>query len=186
MHRRIPLKKITAIGLLILILFNALGFYGGFVGLRYKARKEIVQRLDDDEYRHDETITLKVPLSIPYNTDDDNYERVNGEIEYQGEFYRLVKQKLSNDTLYIVCIRDIKSKQIKQALADYVKSFTDKPADHKSQTKTQITFIKDFLPSRFAISNGTEGWIRFVGRTYSPFASFQNIAVAIFGPPPKA
>ena len=34
------------------------------------------------------------------------YERVNGEFEHNGEFFKLVKQKLENDTLNIVCIKD--------------------------------------------------------------------------------
>lgn len=163
-----------------------MGFYGLFVGLRYKAKRDIVQRLDREQYSHEETITLKVPLSIPYISDDDSFERVNGEIEHEGEFYRLVKQKLVQDTLYIVCIKDHKSKTIKKALADYVKTFTDKPVDSKSQSKTQITFIKDFLPSLFAISNGSEGWNRSIPCGLAPQISLDNRCIAFVGPPPKA
>jgi hypothetical protein len=180
------LKKVIAIFLVILILFNTLGFYGIFVGLRYKAKKDIVHRLDNDQYQYKETITLKVPLSIPYNTDDEDYERVDGEVEYQGEFYRLVKQKLVSDTLYIVCIKDIKSKQIKQALADYVKSFTDKPADNKSQGKMQTTFIKDFLPTSFSLSASTEGWNSSLILNRSDLSAFSNRPVTFIGPPPKS
>lgn len=180
------MKKVIAITLVVLILFNTMGFYGIFVGLRYKAKRDIVQRLDLDQYRHDETITFKVPLSIPYISDDEGFERVNGEIEHKGEFYRLVKQKLVQDTLYIVCIKDHQSKNIKKALADYVKTFTDKPANNKSHHKAQITFIKDFLPSRFSISHGTEGWNRSIHCGFAPQATHDDRNISFVGPPPKA
>lgn len=162
-----------------------MGFYILFMGMRYKAKSEMVKRLDADQYAHEETITLKVPFSIPYNTDDDDYKRVDGEIEHRGEFYRLVKQKLVQDTLFIVCIKDFKTKHIKQALADYVKALTDKPLDGKTQGKTQITFIKDFLPSSFSLSSGSVGWNHSVTGNYSSHSAFDNRAIAIFGPPPK-
>ncbi|HEX6890362.1 MAG TPA: hypothetical protein VF141_06710, partial [Chryseolinea sp.] len=128
------MKKIIAIFLVLLLLFNALGFYGLFIGLRYKNEIDLVQRLDNDQYLEEQTVTLKVPMTLPYHLDSE-YERVDGEIEHDGEFYRLVKQKLQKDTLYIVCIKDQGSKRIKQALADYVKTFTDKPADAKHAGK---------------------------------------------------
>ena len=75
------MKKLAAILLAVLILFNTLGFYAVLVGLRYKVKQDLVQRLDEDQYRQEETITMKVPLSVPYYMDDQGYERVNGEIE---------------------------------------------------------------------------------------------------------
>ena len=96
-------------------------------------------------------------MTLPYHLDSE-YERVDGEIEHDGEFYRLVKQKLEKDTLYIVCIKDHDSKRIKQALADYVKTFTDKPVDAKHQGKFSASFIKDFLPTSIEITPASAGW----------------------------
>ncbi len=69
-------------------------------------------------------------------------------LNIKGEFYRLVKQKYQNDTLFMVCIKDHASKRIEQAVTDYVKTFTDKPIDTKHSGKVNTNFIKDFLPSR--------------------------------------
>lgn len=178
------MKKFAAISLALLILFNILGFYGVLVGLRYKAQKDLVQRLDEDQYRQDETITLKVPLSIPYYADDDRYERVNGEIEHQGEFYRLVSQKIVRDTLYVVCIKDSKSKQIRKALTDYVKTFTDQPVDGKHHSKTMVSFLKDYIPSYFSISSESHGWSNPVINN-SASAFFYSITITVSSPPPK-
>ena len=144
-----------------------------------------MQRLDKQEYLEEETVTLQVPMALPYHIDTDVYDRVDGEIEYKGEFYRLVKQKLEKDTLYIVCIKDHDSKRIKQALTDYVKTFTDKPVDAKQSGKFFIGFIKDFLPSSIEITPASSGWNYSVAKT-SSCDSFSSRSIAVFSPPPQS
>ncbi len=165
------------------MLFNALGFYGLLQGLRYKSTRNLVQRLDNHQYAEEETFTIKVPISIPYQSDSEMFQRVDGEIEHNGEFYRLVKQKFQRDTLFIVCIKDHESSRIKQALADYVKSFTDKPVKHTG--KQFISFIKDFLPTYIKISNGSEGWNYSIAiQSYTVY--FYNRTLSVVTPPPQA
>jgi len=177
------LKRSIAIFLIFLLLFNALGFFGLFVGLRYKTASDLVERLDNNQYMEDETVTIKVPMTIPYHLDSE-YERVDGEIEHNGEFYRLVKQKLQKDTLYIVCIKDQDSKRIKQALADYVKTFTDKPVDAKHAGKFLTSFIKDFLPTSIEITPASAGWNHEVSLA-GIFDSFSSRSIAVVSPPPQ-
>jgi hypothetical protein len=157
------------------------------VGLRFKTTQDLIHRLDDADYTGAETFTLKLPFAVPYNDDSREYKRVDGEIEYQGEYYRMVKQKLSNDTLYIVCLKDHQSRHIKQALNDYVKTFTDKPVNTSPQnTKIQVGFIKDYLPVKIALTSDTTGWTcnsthnsRILDLASNPYTSLTS-------PPPKA
>ena len=161
-----------------------LGYYGLFVGLQYSSSYNLTQRLDSDQYNEAETFTLKVPMAVPYQGDTE-YERVDGEIEHNGEVYRLVKQKLSQDTLYIVCLKDNASKSIKRALNDYVKTFTDKPVDTKHNGKTFLTLIKDYLPTSIVVMSLTEGWSNSL-----PFYRTQDrthdLHLSTPTPPPKA
>lgn len=152
------MRQVSAILLTFILLINVLGFYGIFEGLNYQNKKRIIQRLDDQRYDESQAITLKVPITIPYATNSKGYERVDGDFEYQGEFYHLVKQRLENDTLYVVCIKDANSKKIHQALNDYVKTFTDKPIDNHSSGKILNTFLKDFLITSFEIRHLSNGW----------------------------
>jgi hypothetical protein len=179
------LKKLLAIFLVFLLLFNAMGFYGLLQGLRYKSTLDLVQRLDRHQYEADETILLTVPISVPYVLSEGDYERVDGEFEYDGEFYRLVKQKFQNDTLFMICIKDHTTNRIEQALTDYVKTFTDKPIDAKHSGKTTLNFVKDFLPSGIsmnAISNGWNFALSFDIRAYDILERPFNIA----SPPPRS
>jgi hypothetical protein len=155
------MKKAYSVFLVIIILFNVMGYYGLFLGLTFKNTHDMLRRLDADAYRDTETVTIKVPLAVPYlmNTD---FERVNGEVEFQGGFYRLVKQRFVHDTLYIVCIKDIAGKRIKQALAGYVSTFGHQPGEGKHTTCTIPAFIKDYLPSACHLVPVSKGWITFL------------------------
>ena len=179
------LKRIISIFLVFLLFLNTLGFYGLLQGLRYKTTLELVQRLDNDRYSTEETILLKIPVAVPYQIDSEDYERVDGEFEHQGEFYRLVKQKYQNDTLFIVCIKDHAGKRIEQAVTDYVKTFTDKPIDATHSGKVVTNFIKDYLPSRITINTISTGWnseLAFALKKYDLLNHDQSIA----SPPPRS
>jgi hypothetical protein len=115
--------------------------------------------LDHESFSGSDLLTLKVPLTLPYTSDSQEFERVSGEFEHQGDVYRLYKQKLYRDTLYIVCVKDVSTKKINQALVDYVKTFADKPQNSKqSAGKETPTLIKDYLSCVILIESEHYGW----------------------------
>ena len=135
-----------------------MGYYGVFLGLKYKNDRDMIQMLDAENYSESETVTIKIPISIPYAADSKSFERVDGKFEHNGEFYRLVKQKLSQDTLYVVCVKDHENKAIDEAMTSFVKTFTDNPSDNHSNSKILISFIKDYMSQTFAILQESNGW----------------------------
>lgn len=170
---------------MLLFLLNVLGFYGVLEGLQLKNKQNLQALFDSDEYERQHEVTIKVPLTVPYATDSKDYTRVDGEFEHQGDVYRMVKQKLQSDTLYIVCVKDETSKDIKQVLAEYVKSFTDKPASKKSQSKTLQNLIKDYISTSTALQASQTGWSYAMPQgelvvSYTPWTSQST------SPPPKA
>ena len=176
------MKKLTAHLLIMLLLLNVLGYYGVFIGIKYRHTSDLSQRFDDSNFENLQTVTIKVPLTVPYYGDT-KFERVDGEIEHKGEFYRLVKQKYEKDTLYIVCVRDLQSKSIKQALADYVKTFSEHSSDGKT-AKTLPGFIKDYISTQIDMRPSATGWkseIQF-GSTEQLFESF---SLTHHSPPPE-
>lgn len=177
------MKRIVSSVLVTLLLLNVMGFYGVFVGLKYSNTRDLLQKFDDNSLSDLNLVTLRVPLTIPYQPNT-TFERVDGEVEYNGQFYRLVKQRYANDTLFIVCVKDIHSKNIKQALSDYVKSFTNTPV-HSSQSKVVPGFIKDYLGTEVHLGHLASGWS--YGLTAPSSAEqFSSIALSISSPPPKA
>ncbi|MGC1240132.1 MAG: hypothetical protein WA874_01025 [Chryseosolibacter sp.] len=150
------MKKVVSICLVALLLLNVMGYYGVFLGLRYRNTQEFIQRLDAEAYNNSETLTLKIPLSIPYYGETE-FVRVDGEIEHAGEFFRLVKQKYEKDTLHIVCIRDTRRQNIQNALKDYVETFATHSTD-PTQVKSVPSFIKDYVSATFKLDASASGW----------------------------
>jgi hypothetical protein len=150
-------RRIITLALLILFLLNIIGYYGVFVGLRLSNQLSLQQQFDSENYQNQE-VTIKVPIAIPYAVDSRTYERVDGEFEHEGQVYRLVKQKLQSDTLYIVCVKDNRAQKINQVLADYVKSYTDKPFSAKQSAKAISFFSKDFLSTTTCVESIALGW----------------------------
>lgn len=162
-----------------------MGYYGLFLGLRYQNTQQLTQRLDADEYNESEAVMLKIPIAIPYAVDNHDFERVNGEFQHNGEFYRLVKQRLSNDTLYVVCIKDQESKRIDQAITDYVKTFADNPGNTSHSVNTLPNFIKDFVGNYFSIKPASVGWSQEVSNQGPSKILVSSFSVSIVHPPER-
>lgn len=109
-----------------------------------QANHKLLERLEANQYSDQETVVLTIPLTMPYPVYQNGYERVHGEFEYQGAQYTLVKQKLENDTLFIVCIRNEESKKISAVLADFSKLTNNLPAGSKQALNLLSKLFKDF------------------------------------------
>lgn len=178
------MKKIFSITLLALFLFQFIGYYFVYMGLRYHAKSEMILRLDSRDYSDDETITLKIPFSLPYWMDSEDYERVDGEFQHQGEFYKLVKQKLIKDTLYIVCIKDVNEKKLHHVMADYVKFSNDLPSSSRQTLKLLGSLIKDFVPSVQTEISISQGWSQECSFA-EPCFSLLTLSSPVYSPPPE-
>lgn len=114
------LKKPIAIILLIIHSFNLAGYPAIFAFLEHKASSKIIVQLDKGDYHDAQLVEVKIPYPLPYSTNWNAYERVNGEIEVNGIHYNYVKRKLSNDTLYMMCIPNAEKTKLSVAKNDYL------------------------------------------------------------------
>lgn len=177
------MRKLFSIILCALILFNMVGYYGLFLGLRYKNDRDMSQKLDSENYSDVETITIKVPLNLPYGSNSKTFERIDGKFERNGQFYRMAKQSLSGDTLYIVCILDNKEKKISNFMADMTKLSNDLPFSSANK-KLLNSLIKDYVSSLEMEISSHQGWSSdqaFVEFRFDLFEIFSSTSY----PPPK-
>ena len=125
-------------------MLNVIGYYGIYLGMVHKADLTADRAIDDNSYDHAQTVTIKIPLSLPYPTQN-GYERVSGDFEHQGEFYKLVEQKYENDTLFVVCLKNSEMKQAVAVLNDIVKQSTDQSPTNQT-SKGLVGLLKDYNP----------------------------------------
>jgi hypothetical protein len=177
-------KRAVSILLLALFLFNVGGYYIVFWGLRQHHNYQLNSRLDANQYSKEETVELKIPLSLPYPLTQSGYERINGRFEHNGEFYKLVKKQVVNDILYVVCIRDQKEKQIVETMKEVESLTSDVPTSDKD-ISLLAKLLKDFESHETPALAGTSGWVQgfeFSFRNYS----INSADLSKTGPPPRA
>jgi hypothetical protein len=177
-------RKLAALVMLLVILFNAGGYYFVFYGIAQHANKKLVQRFDSEAYSEKETITLAIPINLPYPIFAGDYQRVNGAFEYNSEHYKLIKQKLEGDILYIVCYKDHLAKRIVDAISDFAKFSNDLP----QSSKNSLTFIghlmKDYEPAQKTEQSGCNSWSISLEFSQHVFRLLDR-EHTVFSPPPE-
>ncbi|MFN3380104.1 MAG: hypothetical protein ACK41O_11655 [Runella zeae] len=90
------MKKVIAIGLLLLLLYNMFGLTVALLFFEEEFRNA------SPTTQNDQWKTFKVPIpTLPYNTAWENQEGEEGLIREGENFYNIMGQRHENDTLYI-------------------------------------------------------------------------------------
>jgi hypothetical protein len=136
------LRKIAAIGLWGILLFNWVGYRLLNNILENDASRRLEATLDQEQYDDDQLITIKVPLAhLAYLNSTPGFERAEGQIEVNGIPYRYVKRRIFEDSLEMMCIPNQKVLQLRQSGNNYFNSVTgigqgsksaSHPRNHKS------------------------------------------------------
>ncbi len=119
------LKKFAAILLLALFLFNLIGYRVLFTYLQQRSDAKMEASIDNRDYNQQDLITITVPLSMPYQLDEKDFERVNGEINVNGKVYKYVQRKVSNGELVLQCLPDENKMKLQSAKDDFFKFAND-------------------------------------------------------------
>lgn len=179
------MKKVTAFALLLIFLINIGGYSIIYRMAHTRAAKELTAKLDRDEFSGSQAITIKIPVSLPYQPDRD-FERIDGEFEYQGQYYRLVKQRVLGDTLHVVCVIDDKKKELVDEMNTHTRMTSESSSTNQSLKIINSNPLQEYSQGYvFELTSSSFGWVSSFGYadyTSSPIDPFQGIN----SPPPRA
>lgn len=102
--------------------------------------------LDNNKYDDNDLMQVKFALNMPYMTGNKDYERCNGQVEYNGIQYNYVKRMVQNDTLYLYCIPNKAKTDISNTKNEYAKQNADNPTGKKSEHSVlkQMNFQQEY------------------------------------------
>jgi hypothetical protein len=127
-------KKIAAIGLLGLLLFNWVGYQLYTAVLKDHADKNLIADLDRHNYTDADLILVKVPAThISSYANTNEFQRTDGKIEIGGVQYNYVKRRLNEGSLEYLCIPNRTSTCIQTAKDEFFKLVND--LQHPGQSK---------------------------------------------------
>lgn len=103
--------------------------------------------LDKNLYNEAELVTIKVPLSLPYQNDQKEFERVNGEISFNGKIYKYVKRKIAEGNLVLMCLPDYNQMRLKKEKEDFYKDVNNlsQGTGSKKQENSKGNSFKNLL-----------------------------------------
>lgn len=119
------MKKAASILLLMVFLFNTIGYKAIFCYLEKEADSRIEAKIRNLDNLDKQLITVKIPINLPYQTDWREFESVDGEMTFKGKTYKYVKRKVLRDTLILLCIDHAEKSQLQKSSADYYKRVND-------------------------------------------------------------
>lgn len=165
------LKRTAAILLILILLFNIVGYRWAFSYLEEKATQRLESRIDAGQYSDDQLLEIKISLKVPYYTDT-KYEACYGETEFNGEHYRYVKRKVTGDTLYLLCIPHIEKDKIITAKTDFTKAVNDN--NTAPQKQGQPSFVK-LMMSEFLEQGGAKDFVLSLSVNKIPYSQDQSL-----------
>lgn len=153
-HNLPILKRIGAILLLLIFLFNWFGYriVSDFLEQKFNARLE--EKFDNNNYDESQLVEIKVPINLPYQTTWTSFERYDGEIELNGIHYKYVKRRVHNDSLVLLCLPNEKKMELQTTRDDFFRLINDlSPAQgKKSDTPNSLSF-KNFTTEYYKEKN---------------------------------
>jgi len=139
------MKKLAAIFFLSLFLFNVIGYRLVFYFVQKQADVTAEAKLDNSDYNDKDLITIKVPISLPYQTNWKEFERVDGEVTFDGKIYKYVKRKIEDGQLVLMCLPDEHKQRLQTARDDFFKLANDLTASSSSKKQSNAFSIKNVL-----------------------------------------
>ena len=133
------MKKLAAILLIALFIFNLFGYRILYYFAQQDSDINLEKALDKDQYSEEDLITIKIPISVPYQVERKDFERFDGEIKLNGKIYKYVKRKVCDGNLVLLCLPDHNKMRLETAKNDLFKNSNDlqnpgskKPGNSKS------------------------------------------------------
>jgi hypothetical protein len=140
------LKRLAAIFLLLVVVFNIYGYRFVLSCLQQNHDAIVEAKIDQREYSEAELISIKTTLHLPYYTSSREFERAYGSININGIDYEYVKRRVHNDTLELLCLPNQGKTKLQKASNELAKAAADDNATVPLK-KTMKISLPDFFQS---------------------------------------
>lgn len=128
--------------LLSLLVFNWIGYRLLTDILEQQSSLQLEASLDQEMYNQSDLIEIRVPMNMPYITDQPDFERIDGEITLGDVHYKYVKRKIEKGQLVLLCIPNESKMEIQTARDRFFAMVND--LEHSGASKDTKAPTKSF------------------------------------------
>ncbi|MEK6478782.1 hypothetical protein WJR50_14645 [Catalinimonas sp. 4WD22] len=179
------MRRFAAILLLLVFFLYHLGYYGFYLAISHQLDQQWNAKVYDDHLMDEDLLHTSIPLSIPYQPDQQEYEPHSGKLEIDGNYYRIVKQRYAQDTLHIVYVNDTLQTELDASVNEWLASIIQQPVNSDS-TGFQLwkVLAKDFIIDEFWVLVQPERLLAAQPYRQSMIIPYDN-SLAVPTPPPQ-
>src|SRR5436190_173113 len=134
------------------MVFNLAGYRWLFSAIEKNATAKLEQKISAGQYSNEQLVEIRIPLNMPYYSDKD-YEDVYGETDWNGDHYRYVKRKVSDNTLFLLCLPNKEKTSIVNVKNEFTKAVNDIPGN--KQGSQQKNGLIKLLTTEFRVNQTT-------------------------------
>ena len=179
------MKRGIAISLLFCFSFYHFGYYFFYFSYRYKIEQDWSSSTYSSDRAYSEEQMIKIPVHIPYLTDQENFHASNTSFVKNGASYRIVKQRYVQDTLQVIYVPDIALNKLDHTIKGWITALTEGVDQEASNGKIiPKNFIKDYLQPVSFFSFRPDLPDEAASNTFI-FYGYVNIPIALPDPPPE-
>jgi hypothetical protein len=113
-----------------------IGYYLLFFVQQVNVKQGITQTIEQGNISEEDFIVFGIPITLPYQSERD-FERLEGDFEYEGKHYEMVKKRLKNDTLYVYCLNNVAQERLKANLSKHTAAHVGEPAGNQARKSAE-------------------------------------------------
>lgn len=173
------MKKLSAIFLIIVLLYQA----GGFA-LQFLNHSSI--EISSEEISQLDKVVVKLPIALPYSQDWEAPKEVNKQVQQGEDFYQMVEQKMEGDTLYTTLVANHSARENFSDLAEMVNQHlkNDSPT-HNDHSKSSLInlLVKEYCDSKQTFVLYVMDWSKVEVNFPNPKITLSTYSDSLFSPP---
>jgi hypothetical protein len=165
-----------------------IGYYILYFVQQIDVKQGITQTIERGNISEEDFIVFGIPITLPYQSERDS-ERLEGDFEYEGKHYEMVKKRLKNDTLYVYCINNVAQERLKANLSKHTAAHVGEPVGNqarKSAEKIIKHIIKDYLSQPAAVLSAHLQNNALLTTPVHYLLPVSSVALLVPSPPPKS
>jgi hypothetical protein len=152
-----------------------------------RATEKLDAAIDAGNYTEASLIEMRIPLNMPYQERQTEFERHYGEITIEGKLYTYVKMKIDGDVMVLKCIPNQNKQQLKNTDDNLVRSANGQDQENAGK-KHNFSFSKifsgDYDDKNYCWSIQQNEIVNKLSSTeYSPI--LQDVSIKIPHQPPR-
>lgn len=178
------MRKSASIILLLVLLFNMIGYRAWFYYAEKKADAAMEARIDKNQYDDNDLVTLEIPLYNPYQLEQKTFERANGEVNINGKTFKYVKRKVSDGNLILLCLADNHKTVLKKANTEFGNGVNDLTGNNKGSRLQKNFTGNDYINQSGSVVMCGCGSVNLKYVAFQTF-NFTDPNIAIPGKPPQ-